>query len=302
MRRIKKVSGILFLVASLFGTVFVSTEIIFQSIGKTVCPAEGCRMVARYARFGDISILLIGLVIFFALALLSFMTLYQNRIRLEKYVNLILVVALSAEGFFVGYQAFRLGTACIFCLITFGIFIVLFLLRLLYGERDVIAGLLSFAGVFALFYLVLPADGTVRLPQGEFILFYSKDCRYCSEVMKELEANNMRVDHLLSGEYSGFLNSAGIQYVPTLFVNTRNQKMFLVGKEAIDQYLLCRKTGKPENEAIPAATIKSHTGRGSRTTASINKANILMIPNDNLPDLSLQPGSQGMCKETEKCE
>jgi uncharacterized membrane protein len=302
MERIKKVSGTLFLATAILATVFVSTELVFQSLGKSICPAEGCRMVASYARFGDISILLIGLVIFLSLALLSSMTLYQNRTRLEKYINLILVVALSAEGFFVGYQAFRLHTACVFCLITFGIIILLCLLRLLYGEREVIAGFLSFGAVFALFYLVLPAENTVRMPSGELVLFYSKDCKYCSAVMKELDANKMKVVHLLAGEYSGLLGNLGIEYVPTLFVNRKNQKMFLIGKEAIDQYLLCNREEEPGEKAGPIVNIRPKKAPGAQTNASINAPDILLIPDSNPQNLPLQPGNKGVCSETQKCE
>jgi hypothetical protein len=298
MQHIKKVSGNLFLTTAILGTVFVSTEIIFQSFGKSICPAEGCKLVAGYARFGDISILLIGLSIFFALAMLSFLTLYQNRTQLEKYINLILVVALSAEGFFVGYQAFRLHTACVFCLITFGILIILSLLRLLYGEREVIAGFLSFAGVFALFYLVLPAENTVRLPSGELILFYGKDCKYCSEIMKEIGANKMKVVPLLAGEYSGLLSNVGIEYVPTLFVNKKNQKMFLVGKDAIDKYLFPKPEGGAKKEARPKANIRRKKEPAPKTNTPTNE----LIQHDNSTNLLIQPDDKGMCKETETCE
>jgi hypothetical protein len=292
MQRIEQVSGKLFLTTAILGTVFVGTEIIFQSFGKSICSAEGCKMVAGDTRFGDISILLIGLTIFFALTILSFATLYLNRTQLEKYINLILVVALSSEGFFVGYQAFRLHMACVFCLITFSIIIILSLLRLLYGEREVIAGFLSFAGVFALFYLVLPAENT--FPSGELILFYSKDCKYCSEVIEEIEENKMKVGRLNAGEYSGLLSSVGIEYVPTLFVNKKNQKMFLVGKEAIDQYLSCNQQGKAGTKARPVENISRKKELEFQTNTSTDE----LIQPENLTNPLLQPG---ICKENESC-
>ncbi len=298
----KKVLGNIFLTTAILGMLFLIIEIILQSFGKSTCETEGCKLVAQYTRFDDISIILIGLVTFTALALLSFMSLYRNGTRFDGYINLILVVSLSAEGFFAGYQAFRLHNICAFCLTTFGLFLVLGILRIMYGEKDVIAGFLSFAGVFALFYLVLPAGATVHLPEEELLLFYGRDCKYCAEVMKEIEENKLKVVTLPVGEYSGLLKNMGIEHVPTLYVNRKNQKIFLIGKEAIDQYLFCKQNVKLEKKTRPEAIMNTKQKSESRTDIGRNEANRLSISNDVPIDLSIQPDDKGMCKETEKCE
>jgi len=298
----KKVLGNIFLITAILGALFLIIETILQSLGESACETEGCRLVAQYTRFGDISILLIGLVTFTALALLSFLSLYRNGTRFDGYINLILVVSLAAEGFFAGYQVFRLHNICAFCMTTFGLFLVLGIVRIMYGEKDVIAGFLSFAGVFALFYLVLPAGATVHLPEEELLLFYGKDCKYCAEVMKEIEENKMKVLTLPVGEYSGFLKNMGIEHVPTLYVNRKNQKMFLIGKETIEQYLFCKHKVELGKETIPKAIAHAKQKPKPRTDIGSNEPDRLSISNDVPIDFSIQPDDKGICKESEKCE
>ncbi len=329
MQRNKKVIGNIFLVTVVLGVLFVATEMVFQFFGTTICPTEGCGLVSQNTRFGNISILLIGLVTFSALALLSYLALYKNKTQFERHINLILVISLAAEGFFIGYQTFHIRMTCIFCLIMFAFFVVLGILRLLYGEKEVIAGFLSFVAVFSLFYLILPAGGTVRLPEEELTLFYSKDCKYCSEVMKEIEASNIKVIHLPVGEYAGYLKNMGIEHVPTLFVNKKNRKFFLTGKEEISKYLFpgpkeekmeptqSRKrsghlegaagASKPEKSAKAAAQTKKKTG--ARIDKSPHESGLspsLLFNSQNSPaDLLVLPADDGMCKETvqaEKCD
>jgi hypothetical protein len=300
MQQNKKVFGKIFLAAAVLGALFLVAELIFQSFGQSLCQTEGCRVVSRQTRFGDSSILLIGLITFTALALFSFLAIYRNKIQFEPYIDLILVVSLAGEGFLAGYQAFRIHTVCVFCLITLGFFLVLGILRFLYGEKKVIAGFLSFVCVFALFYLILPAGSAVRFPDDELILFYSKDCKYCAEVMEEIRANKINAAHLLVGDYAGFLKNMGIEHVPTLFVNKRNQKLFLTGKEAIDQYLFCKRE-QVTKEFAPPAKIRSDKKPQSREKAGVSVPSELPVP-DQIPSLLIQPSEEGMCKENEKCE
>ena len=298
----KTVRGNIFLTVALLGTLFLILEIILQSFGKSTCDSGGCKLVAQYTRFDDVSIILIGLVTFAALSLLSFMSLYRNGTRFDRVINLILVVSLSAEGFFAGYQVFRLHNICSFCLTSFGLFVVLGMLRLLYGEKDVIAGFLSFAGVFALFYLILPAGASVHLPEEELLLFYGRDCKYCAEVMKEIADNKVKVVNLPVDEYSGFLKNMGIEHVPTLYVNRKNQKMFLIGKETIEQYLFCKQKVGLKKENRPKVITDTKQKPNARTDIGSNESNEMSTLNDVPINLPIQPDDKGMCKESEKCE
>ena len=153
----------LFLIISIVGTLFVLTEMALRYFSKSVCSAVGCKLVARYARFGDISILLIGLLTFSLLIACTIMSSYFNKTAFGEYINLILIVSLACEGHFTGFQAFRIHMPCKFCLTVFGFIFTLGLLRVLQGEREIITGFAAMAGVFSLCYLILPVESTVQV-------------------------------------------------------------------------------------------------------------------------------------------
>ncbi len=155
--------GKLFLSVSIIGALFVLTEIVLRSLNQSICSAVGCQLVARYARFGDISILLMGFFIFSLLSAFAVMSIYFNKPAFGNYINLVLVVSLACEGFFTGFQAFRVHTPCIFCLIVSGLLVTLGLLRFLQGEKEIIAGFAAMAGVFSLCFLILPVESTGRI-------------------------------------------------------------------------------------------------------------------------------------------
>lgn len=297
----KKQYGKFFLASSSLATIFVLTEIVLQSFGKSICHTEGCKVVAQQVRYGDISILMIGLVTFFLLALLSFLDQYRSWSGAGRALNLILIVSLSCEGFFTGYQAFSIHTPCVFCLIIFGIVALLGIVRLLSGERELIAGFVSCAAVFSMLYLVLPVTATVNLPKdSRFILFYSKECKHCAEVIKKLEESKIPVQHLDIADYAAYLNSMGIDHVPTLMVNDPYQKMFITGKESIIRFLL----SCDQPHAVPA-----QAGRKSKKTgsAAAPPSPVIGTPIDifNQPGILTLPSAsaeEGMCKQDASCK
>jgi hypothetical protein len=281
---------------------FVLAEIIMQSFGKSICQTEGCKVVAQHARYGDLSILLIGIVTFFLLSLLAFLSLYGKRKGLDPLINLILIVSLACEGFFTGYQAFAVHVPCVFCLIIFGIMVALGLLRLLAGETSMIAGFVSLAAVFSLFYLVLPATATVVLPdQDRLILFYSKECKHCAEIMKEFEENKMPVKHVEVNEYVSYLKSMGIEHVPTLYVNSLYQKIFITGNDAIRRYLFtCSEAAKTTETAKPKANSGDTKKPGKTDEPGMTED--IFNPQGLFTQPDIPASDSGMCKEDEVCK
>jgi len=255
-----------------------------KSFGKSICFSEGCRMTAQYARFGDLFILLSGLLLFSLLAILSLANRYGHA-PVERLIRFILIVALAGEGFLMGYLAFRIHTVCIFCVIVFGLLMTLSILRLLAGEKEVIAGFAALLAIFSLQYLILPAGVTVNLPvNNRLILFYSKDCNHCEEIIKEIEEKKIAVTLLPANEVAGFLRNMGIEHVPTLLVNDPYHKVFLTGRDAIHRYLLaCLKEKNP-----PA-------GETTLTPDIDDQSGLLNPPNGLAPD-------EGMCKQGESCK
>lgn len=241
-----------FFFVSILGALFVLLETLLQSYGKSICGGVGCQLVAKYTRFGDLSVLLIGLGTFSLLALLSYLVTSRNRQGLSRFIDLLLIAALAGEGFFTGYQAFRLHAACFFCLTVFAFLVLLGLLRLLAGHKQVLAGFAAMATVFLLFYLVLPAEQSAALPvDRQTVLLYSKSCKHCAELLKELDEKKIVVEHVLVDDYVGLLKSIGVEGVPTLYVNNGKQKLFLTGKQAILDHLLGGKTQAPRQLQAP---------------------------------------------------
>ncbi len=301
MQKHKQIFNILFLIVSVLASLFVITELVMNSFGKSICVTEGCKMTAQSARFGDVSIFLLGLATFSSLAAL---TLWNRRMRkpeIDRLINLILVVALAGEGFFMGYLAFRIHTVCLFCITIFCFMVALGVTRLLAGEKDILAGFAALFAIFIIQYLVLPAGVPVNLPVNErLILFYSKDCKHCTEVIQELDENKISVVHVPVKEYVGFLKNMGIENVPTLMVNDQYQKIFLTGKEAISRYLLaCAKQEAAGIKDGKRPVTPKKTGPVAPGTAAV-------IDMFSQPDLLTAPATsaagEGMCKEDEICK
>jgi uncharacterized membrane protein len=292
----------LFLAVSSLAALFVLAEIILRSFGKSICFTEGCKLTAQYTRFGDLSILLTGFAAFASMAVLSLLARFYYSASAGRLLNLLLVVALTAEGFFMGYLMFRIQTVCVFCLIVFGCMVTLGILRILSGQREVIAGFAALAAVFSLLYLVLPVGITVNLPaENRLILFYSKDCKHCTEVIKEFEEKKIAVAHLPVNEYTNFLKSMGIDHVPTLLVSDQNQKVFLTGKDAILRYLhACATSNTDASAAGPKPPVagkkEAPAAKGPLLMPDIfSRSGLLTVPDSSAAD-------NGMCKEDEICK
>jgi glutaredoxin len=298
----KYLSALLFLAVSALSTLTLLVEAVLQLFGKSICATEGCKVVAQYTRFGDLTMVLLGLGTVALIAVLAAQEMRSVSVRSERVINFLLVVSLAGEGFFVGYQLFRLHAVCVFCLGVFGIFVVLGGLRILSGQREVIAGFGALLAVLGLFYLILPSGGTALPRDANYILFYSDDCKYCSEIRKELDEKKIDVRHVKIQEHAATLKNLGIEHVPTLMVNGPQEKLFLTGTDAIRRHLLtCGQT-----QSVPQKKQVSRTApRSGRTQAPAEQGagslapfspgggpNILFSP---LPDT-------GICKEDAKCD
>ncbi len=295
-------AGKIFLGVSIAGSLYVLTELVLQAFGTSICQTGGCKTVAQYARFGDASILIIGLALFSSLTALSFGSLYRGKQGLERYADILLIAALAGEGYFTGYQAFSIHEPCFFCLTVFGLIVILGVLRLIAGKREIVAGFAAMATVFSLLYIVLPAGGSVHIPDDEqFVLFYSKECAYCAQVIDEIEKNGIPVKHVLVSEYSSYLKSMGIEHVPTLYVNNGYEKTFLTGKDAIESYLLC-KIEKDSGQAAAQERSDLRAGKAAQTKRDSAASENFLNSSDNSSQIFLHDPREGMCKENEKCK
>jgi len=56
----KYLSSLLFLAISALSTLTLLVEAVLQLFGKSICATEGCKVVAQYTRFGDLTMVLLA--------------------------------------------------------------------------------------------------------------------------------------------------------------------------------------------------------------------------------------------------
>ena len=96
-----------------------------------------------------------------------------------------------------------------------------------------------------------------------------------------------------------------IEHVPTLLVNKKHQKMFLVGRDAIDQYLFCKPTEQVQKEQTNKlmgrkATIPVKRKPQGQTDIRTNEPAAVIPPDDYSTQFFIQPSEEGMCPQDEK--
>jgi hypothetical protein len=298
----KYLSALLFLAVSALSTLTLLVEAVLQLYGKSICATEGCKIVAQFTRFGDLTMVLLGLGTLALITVLAAQELRSVSARSERVINFLLVVALAGEGFFVGYQLFRLDAVCVFCLGVFGVFVVLGGLRILSGQREVIGGFGALLAVLGLFYLILPAGGTALPRDAKYILFFSADCKYCSEIRKELEEKKLDVRHVAIQEYAATLKNLGIEHVPTLMVIGPQEKSFLTGADAIRRYLLTCEQAQPAEQKKQASRTAPRSG-GTQTISDQGAGSLVPFSPGGGSNLIFSPlPDTGICKEDVKCD
>jgi uncharacterized membrane protein len=290
----RHLSSLLFLIVSALGALYLLVEGTLQVFGRSICATEGCKVVAQYTRFGDLSLVLLGLGMFSLIAVLAFLGMRSENEGRERIIDLLLITSLAGEGYLIGYQLFRLDVVCVFCLSVFALYVVLGMLRFLAGHHGVAAGFVSLAAVLSLFYLVLPAGGSPLPLDQKHTLFYSPECKHCTEIRQEMEAQKTEVRHVPVQAYAPTLKNIGIEHVPTLFVNGPYEKVFLSGTEAIRRYLAsCRAMqvlppGRPARQASPPA---------------IQQTVPLLLSEPGMSgQLFPPPPDDGVCRENTKCD
>jgi len=232
----------IFVLVCVIGLILVAAELAFQLFNVSICTTEGCRVAIRQTRYGSISILLPGIAIFLVLALLTKDSMPQHKEYFDKAVSMLLIAALSAEGFLVGYQAFRLQAACAFCIVVFGIFIILALLWFLEGRREVVSGFAGFFTVLIFLYLIMPVPaahlGSKNIGSSMLTLFYDSSCKSCESINELCKEFGIQVNKIVAGSNIEFLNFMDIKQLPVLVVNGSEEKKIIIGESRITEYLI----------------------------------------------------------------
>jgi uncharacterized membrane protein len=231
-----------FSIVSIIGLILVVAELALQFFNASLCTTEGCQIAIRQTRFGGISILLPGIAIFLVLALLTKNERAHPKEYVDKAVSVLLIAALSAEGFLVGYQAFRLQAVCAFCIVVFMIFIVLAILWFLEGHRDVVSGFAGFIAVFVFLFLVMPVPQmqpvVKSIGNNKVTLFYDSSCNSCENIDTLGKEFGIQINKIDAGENVDFLNFLDIRQLPVLLINRSEEKKIIIGESRIKEYLI----------------------------------------------------------------
>lgn len=236
---------ILFIALSVAGMMLVLVETGLYLTDSSLCTSEGCRIAADHARFGTISILLLGLALFTALTLLAFVKTTNQRKHCEGAISTILIAAFAAEGFLVGYQIFRLHIPCAFCLTVCAVVIILGVVWTVAGHKEIFSAFVCFFAIISLFYLITPATTASSAGKSlcittdeELILFHDKDCPSCQYIEDICTECNIKVVTVDVQNYLDFLNCLHISQLPVLLVNEDDKKVILTGTTNIEDYLM----------------------------------------------------------------
>jgi uncharacterized membrane protein/glutaredoxin len=221
---------VLFLGLTLLGLFLNILELFLLSAGKTLCSSQGCKIVDSFARFGNSFMCLLGTFLFLSILVIYLWEL-KNRNK-NLLLDLILIVALTGEGYLIGFQLFGVGHICYFCLTVFLTILGLTLLRF-FDKRPIVGlGILGFLSVGFLTFIV-PPKGFTPLPKTKYVLIYSPTCPHCRKVEKFLDNKGINYRKVPYKEVLNLLLSMETEKIPVLLVREKNKSLFLIGEEEI---------------------------------------------------------------------
>lgn len=204
-------------------------ELFLSFFHKSLCNAYACKLVASYVKYGEFVLILLGVVVFLILILLEL-----SKLKFKDYlIDAILIAALSTEGLLLSFQIFSLHVVCYFCFSIFLIFLSSVMWRLLAKHYSMFFAIFGFLSVFSMGFFIMP--NLSPLKQG-YDLFYSKTCPHCERTIVFIKNSHVDVNLYDAQDYKNFLNNIGIDEVPVLFVNLKDQKKFIVGEENIKNF------------------------------------------------------------------
>ena len=229
--KIRKINLLYFI-----GFILTSVELIFQIIGKSICQTEGCRIVESFVKGGEIVLLIGGIFLF---ASLLFFSIKKNKTS-DYLHSLILIVALSVEGYLLGFQSFVVKEFCLFCIIIFVIIFLATLFRFIKGRKELVYAFATFITIFLITYFVNPQIN--EIPSSKYVLIYSKNCPNCKEIIQLCRQLSIPVHEVEAKEILSTLRSLKINTVPVMFCDENSEKKIIIGKENIQTYLLSKYT------------------------------------------------------------
>ncbi|MEN2995047.1 MAG: hypothetical protein ABDH19_06855 [Thermodesulfovibrio sp.] len=229
----------------LAGLFFVLIEIAFNIYGKTICTTEGCKAVESFVRGGNINLLILGLALFSFLFFLSSYKFPETISKIIEYIHSgVLIIALSVEGYLLGFQSFVVKEFCIFCIVIFGILFISSIFRAFEKRYEITLAFAGFFSIFLITYLVNP--GIAQIPPNTLV--YSKNCPHCEEIIQFCKTHSIDINTIEAKNVSGILKSLKIESVPVLLSDEGDTKKIIIGKERIKEHLLKKSLSNNKNQ------------------------------------------------------
>jgi len=254
---------------ALIGCLVTGTQsVLIYLQGEGVCFNEGCTIVDSLTRVDPLYFNLAGFV-FFLVAAIGLSSARKGSDLSKRFISLILLAALAAEGVLFAFQVIISEAFCSYCLI---ILSLIALMNLFMGLKQFFkAGVIFSAVLLASFVLdyhggrIKPQpleNGTMALVAGaesetELFLFISSTCEHCKKVLESLDDGQTctikfnpidRLDTLpLDGvektaSYDpdinlAFLKRLEIQEIPVLLSRSESSMTLITGERAIQAYI-----------------------------------------------------------------
>ncbi len=253
-------------IIALLGSIITLVQIVLLVNEKDgICLNDGCEVVDSLTTVPPI-LFSVGGFLFFQTIFWGIWFAGKNRNDL-RFVNIVLLAALAAEGVLLSFQHVVAQTFCSYCLIILALVV---LLNVLAGARHFISGTAIFAAIF-LSFTVLQFSGSSlsleRLDSGTFAvlegsetekhyLFFSSTCNYCEEVISSIEDDTCTIrfnpideidefaldDAERPGNYDPAVNRAvlqslGLNQIPVLLVSRDSGFQVINGSAPIREYL-----------------------------------------------------------------
>lgn len=257
------------LMIALFGIAYTFIELVMNLADGSLCTTDGCRVVDSFARYGEIPVLLIGLVFFAGVSALFIYRLLLQRswrpklLRLpiigdsaEKvlvFIDAMLISGLAVEGYLVGFQIVSARAFCHFCLGIFAIIVILTIsYSIIYRRYTALVAILSFASVLFITFLINVPNAPVDLKKiaSEKIgagnsditgyIFYGKECSQCEDVIQYCHRETLQdvIIYLCPADKcEAALRTFGIADVPAMLIDNGEAKEILTGGNPILEYL-----------------------------------------------------------------
>lgn len=260
-----------FLIA-LAGTLLTGAQALFIYYqGEGLCFNDGCKVVDSLTTVDPLLFNIAGFI-FFLLITIGLNQARKGSDLWKRFVSLVLLAALAAEGILLAFQILVSQVFCSYCLIVLTLIV---LANVFLGPKQIFKGAVIFGAVllasFSLDYRSInvarapletgtmaryqPAESTV--PGRRLFLFFSSSCTHCENVIEGLRDNRTctinfnPIDRIDSFSFPGavategynheanlrYLKQFGIEKIPVLAERTESSLTLVQGEQEISLFL-----------------------------------------------------------------